>query len=181
MKETPMVNTDCLEGIRCPDCGNEEAFYIETSAVMYVTDDGAESRGDTSWNDDSHTQCAQCELSGKLATFRVASTQQYTVASSHGLITVDANGKIIGRRLDNKDVDGGSHIACITRFDLAEWRAHWGNPDTSRIDILDLGYWYTKPGCNEPLYAPPDAQWRKDIAEAMLKRIPVGVAEADAA
>src|ERR1700722_14907404 len=70
MKDMPMVNTNCLEGIKCPDCGNEDAFYIDTSAVMYVTDDGAENRGDTSWNDESHTECAQCERSGKLADFR---------------------------------------------------------------------------------------------------------------
>jgi len=66
-----MPNTNCLEGIRCPACGNQDAFYIESTAVMYVTDDGAESRGDTSWNDDSHAQCATCERSGKLADFRV--------------------------------------------------------------------------------------------------------------
>jgi hypothetical protein len=65
-----MVNVNCLEGIRCPGCGNEDAFYIESTAVMYVTDDGIESRGDTSWNDDGHTECAQCERSGKLAEFK---------------------------------------------------------------------------------------------------------------
>jgi hypothetical protein len=65
-----MPNTNCLEGIRCPDCGNEEAFYIESTAVMYVTDDGAEARGDISWNDDSHAQCATCERGGKLADFK---------------------------------------------------------------------------------------------------------------
>jgi hypothetical protein len=64
-----MANENCLEGVKCP-CGNEDAFYIEASTVMYVTDDGAENRGDTSWNDDSHTQCAQCEHSGKLADFK---------------------------------------------------------------------------------------------------------------
>ena len=64
-----MVNDNCLEGVKCP-CGNEDAFYIESAAVMYVTDEGAESRGDTSWNDESHTQCTSCERSGKLAEFK---------------------------------------------------------------------------------------------------------------
>jgi hypothetical protein len=65
-----MPNENCLEGIRCSGCGNEEAFYNQSSAVMYVTDDGAECRSDIEWDDDSHTQCAQCERSGKLAAFR---------------------------------------------------------------------------------------------------------------
>jgi Zn ribbon nucleic-acid-binding protein len=65
-----MVNTNCLVGIKCPDCGNEDSFYIQSTAVMYVTDGGAECRGDTEWNDDSHTECPQCERSGKLADFR---------------------------------------------------------------------------------------------------------------
>ena len=45
-----MVNENCLEGIRCPDCGNEAAFYIQSSAVMHVTDDGAECRSDIEWD-----------------------------------------------------------------------------------------------------------------------------------
>jgi Zn ribbon nucleic-acid-binding protein len=66
-----MVNSNCLLGIKCPDCGNEDRFYIQSTAVMYVTDDGAECRGDTEWNEDSHAECPQCERSGKLALFRV--------------------------------------------------------------------------------------------------------------
>ena len=39
---------------------------------MYVTDEGAECRGDTEWNDGSQTRCADCEKEGKLAEFRTA-------------------------------------------------------------------------------------------------------------
>ena len=67
-----MVNANCLDGIRCPDCRNEAAFYIQATAVMYVTDDGAECRSDTEWNDDSHTLCPSCEKSGKLGDFKAA-------------------------------------------------------------------------------------------------------------
>ncbi len=65
-----MVNFNCLEGVKCPDCGNEKSFYIQSTAVMYVTDDGAECRSDIEWSDDSHTQCPQCERSGHLAKFK---------------------------------------------------------------------------------------------------------------
>ena len=66
-----MANENCLEDIKCPACGNEDVFYIQSTAVMYVTDDGAECRSDIEWDDDSHTQCAKCECSGKLADFKV--------------------------------------------------------------------------------------------------------------
>ena len=65
-----MVNENCLEGVKCTDCGNEDAFYIQSTAIMYVTDDGAECRSDIEWNDESHTQCAKCERSGKLTDFK---------------------------------------------------------------------------------------------------------------
>jgi hypothetical protein len=169
-----MVNENCLEGIRCPDCGNEKAFYIQSTAVMYVTDDGAECRSDIEWDDHSHTHCPQCERSGALADFKAkppaARARQYTVGSSHGELTIDAGGQVIDHHLDNDDADGGGHLARITRFDIAEWRRHWQNPTVSHIDILDLGYWYTDPQVQEIAFAPPDLKSRSEIAENLLER-----------
>jgi hypothetical protein len=99
-----------------------------------------------------------------------AMAKQYTVGSSHGELTIDHQGFIIHSHLDNNDADGGGHLARITRFDLAEWRKHRGNPDTSDIDILDLGYWYTNPETGKADYAPPDAKWRAEVAEILLDR-----------
>src|SRR5579862_8959762 len=96
-------------------------------------------------------------------------TDAYTVGSSHGELTIDATGSVIDRRLDNNDVDGGGHLARITHFDLSEWRKHWGNPEASHIDILDLGYWYAD-DTDKEAYAPPDAKWRTEIAEILLER-----------
>ena len=73
-----MPNTNCLEGIRCPDCGNEDAFYVESTAVMYVTDEGAECRNDIEWDNDSHAVCPSCEKAGKLADFRAEPAAQKT-------------------------------------------------------------------------------------------------------
>ena len=33
-------NTNCLEGIKCPKCGNEDKFVISVVAHATVTDDG---------------------------------------------------------------------------------------------------------------------------------------------
>jgi len=74
------------------------------------------------------------------------------------------------RRADNDDADGGKHLRSITRFDLVEWRNQWGNSETDRIDILDLGYWHTDPKTNEIAFEPPDANWRSEIAEILRQR-----------
>jgi hypothetical protein len=95
---------------------------------------------------------------------------QYHIGSSHGELTADNDGHVIHCRTDNNNHNGGAHLASIVRFDIAEWRRYWNNPRTRHIDILDVGYWYTAPGANNILYAPPDETWRKEIAEILLKR-----------
>ena len=64
-----MTNTNCLEGIRCPKCGQEDRFLISGFAQFEVTDDGSESVGDHGWDDDSATRCPECCHEGKLREF----------------------------------------------------------------------------------------------------------------
>jgi hypothetical protein len=94
---------------------------------------------------------------------------QSHIGSSHGELTIDAEGYVIQRRLDNEDSDGGKHLKSIARFDLAEWRRHWGQPLPATFDILDVGYWYVAPETNESAFEPPDAKWRLEIAEILLE------------
>ena len=65
-----MTNTNCLEGIRCPACGNEDRFRIAATSVFTVTDDGTDDHADVEWDDSSHAQCAECDRSGALGHFR---------------------------------------------------------------------------------------------------------------
>lgn len=95
---------------------------------------------------------------------------RYMIGSSHGQLTLDAFGYVIERRLDDENAQGSKHLASITRFDLLEWRKHWDNPETSEIDILDLGYWYVDPLTGETAYEPPDVKWRTEIAEILRQR-----------
>jgi sarcosine oxidase delta subunit len=67
-----MTNTNCLEGIKCPACGNEESFRIAGTAIFTVTDDGTEDHGDIEWNDDSYAECTQCYRHGTLKDFTAA-------------------------------------------------------------------------------------------------------------
>jgi hypothetical protein len=65
-----MSNTNCLEGMLCPECGSEEPFRIAMSSLFEIYDDGTEAYGDTEWDDDSYCQCVECGFDGIVARFR---------------------------------------------------------------------------------------------------------------
>jgi hypothetical protein len=65
------LNTNCLEYIRCPGCGNDHRFRIVALVTALVTDDGCEFHTDAEWDDDSRITCPECERSGTLKDFRL--------------------------------------------------------------------------------------------------------------
>lgn len=67
-----MPNDNCLAGIRCPQCGNEDRFFIDAHVMCEVTDDGAEACGDTEWHGDSFCRCPVCDRHGPLKGFEAA-------------------------------------------------------------------------------------------------------------
>ncbi len=66
-----MTNTNCLENIKCPACGNEESFRIAGTTIFTVTDDGTEDHGDIEWDDESYAECTACLRHGTLKDFQV--------------------------------------------------------------------------------------------------------------
>jgi hypothetical protein len=66
-----MTNTNSLENIKCPACGNEEAFRIAATTIATVTDDGIDDYGDMEWHDDSFAECNACCRYGTLKDFKV--------------------------------------------------------------------------------------------------------------
>jgi hypothetical protein len=65
-----MTNTNCLEGVRCPVCGNEAEFLISTHSVATITDEGVDDATDHEWDDNSYTRCPECDEDGELSEFR---------------------------------------------------------------------------------------------------------------
>jgi len=63
-------NSNCLENIQCPHCGNASRFKIVALVTADVCDDGAEFHGDAEWDDNSPITCPECDRSGKVADFR---------------------------------------------------------------------------------------------------------------
>jgi len=66
-----MTNENCLEGIKCPKCGNEDRLFIVATILADVTDDGADiaKHSDMEWSDSSHARCPDCGESGALSNF----------------------------------------------------------------------------------------------------------------
>jgi hypothetical protein len=64
-----MTNTNCLENVCCPKCGQEDQFKITAVISCLVTDDGSDPVGDHDWDEDSATDCPECGFTGKLKDF----------------------------------------------------------------------------------------------------------------
>ena len=68
-----MANTNCLEGIRCPTCGNEDRLFISSSCLFEVTDEGAEPLdANVEYGKDSHAICPVCDHRGLLEEFYIS-------------------------------------------------------------------------------------------------------------
>jgi len=64
------ANTNCLEGVRCPQCGYQDHFFISGTSLFSVYDDGTDSHEDVEWDDASYIRCASCRHEGTLRVFR---------------------------------------------------------------------------------------------------------------
>lgn len=64
-----MANTNCLEGMACPECGNLEPFHIWGTAVFLAHDDGTESYSDVAWEPDDQCACPSCGYVGTVGDF----------------------------------------------------------------------------------------------------------------
>ena len=68
------TNTNVLEGVRCPKCGNDERLLVVANVWLDVTDDGSvpseePGRGDHEWDDNAATECSRCGHMGRWAAF----------------------------------------------------------------------------------------------------------------
>ena len=73
-----MTNQNCLAGVKCPECENEDRFLIVTTILADVTDDGADiaDGSDMHWDDASMTRCPDCDRDGPLFEFHTPSTEK---------------------------------------------------------------------------------------------------------
>ena len=74
-------NTNCLEGLACPKCGQDQTLEITGSAVFHVHDDGTEGYEDVEYDMNSPTACPgpECDFDGDLGDFRVKEVAKATM------------------------------------------------------------------------------------------------------
>jgi hypothetical protein len=68
---TRRVHTNCMEGLRCPSCKQEDGLRIECIVVCKVTNDGIAPSGDLDFTDGSWCHCPACEHEGTVKDFRL--------------------------------------------------------------------------------------------------------------
>lgn len=74
-----MANKNCLEGVRCPKCGQEDRFHINAEITVSVTDDGTEDMdGNYGWSENSACFCPDCEFNEILSFFTIGSLDYET-------------------------------------------------------------------------------------------------------
>lgn len=59
-----MANSNCLEGMSCPSCGQSERFNITATSVFKFVDSGTEDHGDVEFDQDSPISCPDCKWEG---------------------------------------------------------------------------------------------------------------------
>lgn len=62
------VNSNCLEGLRCPNCGQNNCFVITAirHAQVHLYDDGTDESiyGSVEWEDNAPCSCPECNWAG---------------------------------------------------------------------------------------------------------------------
>lgn len=66
-----MENTNCLEGMRCPNCKSPGPFNIWGKAYFHVHDDGCSEFEELCWEENSNAHCPGCDWNGKVREMRV--------------------------------------------------------------------------------------------------------------
>lgn len=65
------VNSELLEDIACPECGQRDRFNINFTGQALVTEEGSEDVGDHEWDGSSSTTCTECFYGALLSDFRI--------------------------------------------------------------------------------------------------------------
>ena len=66
------TNDNCLAGIRCPSCGSEGSFWVDTECLAEWTDDGVGEIEYAEFKSDGYARCVECDWQGE--TIRLAET-----------------------------------------------------------------------------------------------------------
>lgn len=65
------MNTNCLEGWKCPGCGQSDAFFVNAVINVLITDSGTEhiEGVEEHYDDETFCRCFDCDREGKVSDF----------------------------------------------------------------------------------------------------------------
>lgn len=82
----PIENWNCLEGRRCPSCGQAERFLVDAICTVSITDDGEEvyPRVDEmfQYDEDAPAVCPQCNFEGTWSLFLIDKGHRYSIETT---------------------------------------------------------------------------------------------------
>lgn len=71
------MNTNCLEGLQCPKCKQEDELLVQVREWVSLSDDGTDPYADSvdnmggpEWEDTSPTICPECKFTGPMKKFK---------------------------------------------------------------------------------------------------------------
>ena len=137
-----MTNTNCLQDIACPQCGQTDSFIIEVKTRANVTDNGAETFGDMYWDERSFIECKNCQTGGIVDEFTrqtlVSLRNTVTIVLDCGLVvgaySTDSATRLIVMDLDIDGADEGDPRIYVghARIEECPVESHEAMPDDDR-------------------------------------------------
>lgn len=76
---TRKKNTNCLEGIRCPNCGSLGPFLVISECLAIVADDGVEQTSDHDWSYSKVCACQDCWFEDAYSAFKLPHSKRALV------------------------------------------------------------------------------------------------------
>lgn len=70
------INTNCLEGMRCPKCKSIEPFRITAKCTATVYDSGVDETEEFEWEDDDYCECVECKHAATVKDFEIKNQKE---------------------------------------------------------------------------------------------------------
>ena len=153
-----MSNTNCLEGMACPECKADKRFNISVQTWAAFEDDGCDSHQGMEYDDASICDCAKCGHTATVGEFRglpakpripmermaVLSTAHVSIEDRDLITPAIESGEIIGMWRDHGwliHVDSGDEGLSSLRAGLSTAKDcgfHWVLLDGAGDQIAEL-------------------------------------------